>query len=104
MILKHLGWHLVALSGGLMTLVGLVLPILPHMPFVFLLLYALFRLYPNWLRRRKLYRLLVSPYVRNRHHKINLNVDSGPFKELRSYYRLIIYYRDKNAQKANTDV
>lgn len=62
-------WSLVLVLGVIGLMIGIALPIIPHVPFLLVIIYSLLNLAPNYTRRMRLYRRFVSPLVHKRRIK-----------------------------------
>lgn len=79
-IFEKIGWSVLALTGVVGGVIGLMLPIIPQVPFFLLALFALSKLSPRfhrWLITRHWYQRWVTPII----DKFHLKKQAKPVKD-----------------------
>lgn len=70
MMLSKFAWGCLFCFSMIGILVGLILPIFPHTPFLLLAIYCLHHLAPVWLEKQKVYRNVIHPFEEKIKHKL----------------------------------
>jgi uncharacterized membrane protein YbaN (DUF454 family) len=60
-MLRKIGWSLLFSFSVIGIVFGILLPIIPHIPFLILSIYSLHHLAPAWLEKQKIYRKFLRP-------------------------------------------